>query len=308
MSSKEIKNTSSNATTPSLSTTDKWIKCIAIGSNMLATTVTAAALVEDARKRHKLSGIETRALGETLMAGLLLASTCKAGERVSLSIKGDKFLRQAVADATPAGKVRGFLISRELDSDIDINMGPWQNGLLSVVRQKLNEKEPYVGTVPILTGYLAKDLTFYLTQSEQIPSAVGLAVNTNPDGSVASAGAFLVQVLPGASSKEIKLVEDNINALQSLAAQVAHDPNPTHLLANIFSDISFTILEDRPLSFECNCSRERVDRALKLLGRAELEDMKAKDHGASIHCDFCGTTFSYGEDELENLIQEISAR
>jgi molecular chaperone Hsp33 len=287
---------------------DKWIKCIAIGGNMLATTITATELVENARKRHKLSGIETRALGETLMAGLLLASTCKQGERVSLSIKGDKFLRQAIADATPDGKVRGFLISRELDSDIGVHMGPWQNGLLSVVRQKLNEKEPYVGTVPIVTGYLAKDLTFYLTQSEQIPSAVGLAVTTNRNGSVASAGAFLVQVMPGASPQEIKSVENNINALEGLAAQLERDSNPTRLLANIFSDMSFTILEDRSLVFECNCSRERVDRALKLLGRAELEDMVAKDHGASEHCDFCGTTFGYSQGELEDLIRAVSAR
>ena len=94
---------------------DKWIKCIATGGNMMATTITAAGLVEEARKRHKISRTETRILGEALMASLLLASTCKAGERVSVSLKGDKFLRQCIADATPEGKVRGFVIAKELD-------------------------------------------------------------------------------------------------------------------------------------------------------------------------------------------------
>lgn len=284
---------------------DRWIKCIAISGNMKATTITAADLIEDARKRHKLGSTETRALGEALMGGLLLASTCKPGERVSLSLKGDKFLRQTIVDAVPSGSVRGFVISKDFEGDIDINQGPWQHGLLSVVRQKLNEKEPYVGTVPIVTGYLAKDLTFYLTQSEQVPSSVGLAVNLNNDGSVKSAGAFLVQVLPGATSKEIKSVEDNINHLQSLAANIDRDSNPTHLLAQIFSDFSFTILEERPLHFECTCSKERVSNALRLLGQAELEDMIAKDKGAEVYCDFCGTSFNYDAKELSSLIDRL---
>ncbi|MBI3554930.1 MAG: Hsp33 family molecular chaperone HslO, partial [Deltaproteobacteria bacterium] len=169
-------------------------------------------------------------------------------------------------------------------------------------RLKLNEKDPYVGTVPIVTGYLAKDITFYLTQSEQIPSAVGLAVNLAKDGSVASAGAFLVQVMPGASKKEIALVEDNINHLDGLASKIAHDSNPTLLLAHIFNDMTFTILDERPLQFECSCSKERVSRALRLLGRTEIEDMISKDKGAHVHCDFCGTSFRYSEDDLQAII------
>lgn len=284
---------------------DKWIKCIAIGGNMMATTITASDLIEDARKRHKLSRAETHGLGEALMGGLLLASTCKHGERVSLSIKGDRFFRQAIVDALPSGKVRGFIIARELEEDIDINMGPWQHGLLSVVRQKLNEKEPYVGTVPIITGYLAKDLTFYLTQSEQVPSAVGLAVNVGDNGSVESAGAFLVQAMPGATKKEITSVENNINHLQSLAAKIAKDSDPTRLLAQLFSDMTFTILDERPLQFECTCSKQRVTDALKMLGRAELQDMLAKDKGAEVGCDFCSTKFSYDAKELQALIDSL---
>src|SRR5690242_11329079 len=117
---------------------DKWIKCIARGGNMLATTITAADLIENARQRHRLGPAETRGLGEALMAGLLLASTCKQGERVSISVKGDNFLRQAVVDANPSGTVRGFIISRDIARESDTTRGPWQNGLLSVVRLKVN--------------------------------------------------------------------------------------------------------------------------------------------------------------------------
>jgi molecular chaperone Hsp33 len=281
---------------------DKWIKCIAPGGNMVATAITGADLIEDARKRHRLGPAETKALGEALMAGLLLASTCKKGERVSLSVKGDHFLRQAIVDANPEGTVRGFVVSRDLAGTSDSTRGPWQNGLLSVVRLKLKEKEPYTGTVPVVTGHLAKDLTFYLSQSEQVPSSVGLAVNLGEDGRVESAGAFLVQVLPGATMTEIAAVEENIQELESLAKAIRADSDPTRLLARIFDEMPFTILEEKPLVFECTCSRKRVTRALLLLGQAELQDMLEKDNGAKIHCDFCGTSFNYDAEELKNLL------
>lgn len=284
---------------------DKWIKCIARGGNMLATTITAADLIEEARKRHRLGPAETRALGEALMAGLLLASTLKSGDRISISVKGDNFLRQAVVDANPDGTVRGFIISSDIVGNPDVSRGPWQNGLLSVVRLKQNEKEPYTGTVPNVTGHLAKDLTFYLSQSEQIPSAVGLAVNLDDKGSVSTAGAFLIQVMPGATMEEIKSVEKHITEIQSLASHITKDSNPIKLLAHLFSDMTFTILDERPLTFECTCSKDRVKRALKLVGRAELSDMLAKDKGADVNCDFCGTKFSFNAAELQGLINEI---
>lgn len=281
---------------------DRWVKCIARGGNMVATAITAHHLIEEARKRHKSSAAEIKALGEALMAGLLLASTCKQGERVSLSIKGDKFLRQAFVDAHPTGSVRGFLITREGIGQMDSQMGPWQNGLVSVSRLKHGEPEPYVGTVPNVTGHLAKDLTFYLTQSEQIPSAVGLAVNIGEKGKITTAGAFLVQVMPGASSEEISELEKNINNLESLAAQIADNANPATLLGRIFNNVAFTILDERPLQFECNCSRDRVKRALRLLGEKELRDMIEKDKGAKINCDFCNKNYEFSQSELEELI------
>lgn len=284
---------------------DKWIKCIARAGNLNATAITAKDLIENARKRHKLGSAETKALGEVLMAGLLLASTCKTGERVSISVKGNGVFRQAIADADPSGNVRGFIVSTDIAGELDQKMGPWQSGLLSVVRLKKNEKEPYVGTVPIITGHLAKDLTFYLSQSEQIPSAVGLAVNLDEEGKVESAGAFLVQVMPGASKAEILMVESNIDHLESLASRIEEDSDPTKLLGRIFEDLSFALLEERRLRFECNCSKDRVTRALKLVGKAELNDMIAKDNGAEVNCDFCGSKFSYSADDLQKIINDI---
>jgi molecular chaperone Hsp33 len=286
---------------------DRWIRCIANGGNFIATAISGTHLVREARKRHAEtmhSALETKCLGETLIAGLLLASTCKKGERVSLSVRGQKLLRQCVVDANPDGTVRGFILTRDSVLQSDESGGPWQDGMLSVARLKLNENEPYVGTVPAVTGHLAKDLTFYLSQSEQIPSAVGLAVSM--DGSkVEAAGGFLVQVLPGASLEEIKSIENNIQGMESIAEQVARNPDPTHLLGQIFSDVTFSLLEEKSLSFNCNCSRERVTRALKLLGSAEISTMQKEDKGADITCDFCGNHFNFSEDQLGALCAEI---
>lgn len=273
----------------------------------MATTISAADLIEDARKRHRIGPTETRALGEALMAGLLLASNCKTGDRVSISVKGDNFLRQAVVDANPEGTVRGFIISSDIAGNTDFKLGPWQNGLLSVVRLRSNEKEPYTGTVPNVTGHLAKDLTFYLSQSEQIPSSVGLAVNIDEKtGAVTSAGAFLIQVMPGATLEEIKSVEQHIHEIHSLASHITKDFDPTKLLAHLFSDVTFTILESRPLQFECTCSKDRVIRALKMVGPTELQDMLLTDQGADVNCDFCGNKFNFSASDLQALIDEIA--
>lgn len=282
-------------------TTDKWVKCIAKGGNMIATAITAKGLVEEGRRRHKTRGAETRGLGEALLGALLLGSTCKTGERVSLSLKGNKFFRQAIADATPEGTVRGFVIAKEYEGDLNFELGPWQEGLLSIARLKANEKEPYVGTVPLITGHLAKDLTYYLSQSEQIASSVGIAVNVADDGHIKEAGAFLVQALPGADKREVDLVDRNIQHLQSLAARLSSDTDPTKLLATIFDDTSFVIIGEQALKFECNCSRDRVIRALAMVGKAELDDMAAKDKGATVTCDFCGEVYTITEKELGDL-------
>lgn len=286
---------------------DRWIKCLANGGNVIATAISATHLVKDAQKKHNEtvhSSLEIKSLGEALMAGLLLASTCKQGERVSLSVKGEQLLRQAVVDANPDGTVRGFILTRESPHQTDEALGPWQKGTVSVVRLKLNEKEPYVGTVPAVTGHLAKDITFYLSQSEQIPSAVGLSVNVTGN-TVESAGAFLVQVLPGATLEEIKSIENNIQNMESLADQMAKSSDPTLLLSQIFNDSTFTLIEEKPLRFECNCSKSRVERALRLLGPKEIQDMVREDHGAKITCDFCGKHFEFNSEELTHLAEDL---
>jgi molecular chaperone Hsp33 len=255
--------------------------------------------------------LAARGLGESLVGALLISSFCKQGERVNLNIQGSGFIRQALVDAYPDGTVRGYVIDRPEDQQPErdpATEGPWGAGLLSVLRTKVTEehKQPYIGTVPLVTGHLAKDLTFYWAQSEQIPSAVGLIVNLDDKGDVTAAGGFLIQALPGASPAEVRTIEGHINHMESLAEQLATEENPLHILSKIFQSTAFIIVEERPLEFKCSCSWERVRRALTLVGPAELQAMLAQDHHATVRCDFCTKEYQVDAAGLEKLIQETN--
>jgi molecular chaperone Hsp33 len=289
----------------------QWIKCISTQGNLRGVALQATSLVQELVEMHKLQGDVAQSLGEAVIAALMVASYCKGGERINLNIRGSAFIQQALVDAHPDGTVRGYVIERHFEPgqmDTTRNFGPWGDGLLSVLRTKAGENEkPYIGTVPLLTGHLAKDLTFYWLQSEQIPSAVGIAVKID-NGKVISAGGFLVQAMPGATAAELQDIENNIVGLQSLASELAKNENPVHLLSQIFSSTAFVLLEEKPLRFQCTCSQARVERALSLIGVVELSDMIEKDNGASVKCEFCGTDYKMSADRLRELIKSATLK
>jgi molecular chaperone Hsp33 len=283
----------------------QWIKCISTQGNIRGVAIQATELVQQMVNMHHLKGDVAQSLGEAVIGALMISSYCKGGERVNLNVRGSAFIQQALVDAYPDGSVRGYVVERSFKPgqvDTTTNFGPWGDGLLSVLRTKTGENEkPYIGTVPLLTGYLAKDLTFYWLQSEQIPSAVGIAVNVQEDR-VTSAGGFLIQAMPGASPEELVEIEQHINGFQSLAQKLAENSNPVHLLSLIFQSTAFVLLEEKPLRFQCTCSQGRVERALSLIGIVELSDILEKDQGASVRCDFCTSEFKIGANRLREMI------
>jgi molecular chaperone Hsp33 len=288
----------------------RWIKIISDHGNIRGVAIQATDLIRDMADLHGLRGMGARGLGEAVLGALLIGSYCKAGERVNLNIQGSGFYKQALVDADPEGHVRGYVVERSLTRDQireleEKNTGPWGTGLLSVLRTKGTEgKQPYIGTVPILTGHLAKDLTFYWVQSEQIASSVGLVVNLDLEGRVDTAGGFLIQALPGASDAEVRAIEGHIQHLESLAHEVARNESPLHLLSRIFESTSFFVLEEKPVSMRCTCSIERVERALSLVGAAELRAMLNEDRGTHVKCDFCAKEYKISVESLERLIRE----
>lgn len=287
----------------------KWVKCISTHGSIRAVAIQATGLIREMSTLHHLQGRYAQGLGEAVMGALLLATYCKGGERVNLNVQGSGDFPQALVDAYPDGRVRGYVTVRKPEFASfgpQGDLGPWGEGVLSVLRTQISSKnesvkQPFIGTVPLVTGHLAKDLTYYWAQSEQVPSAVGLAVGLK-GSEVISAGGFLVQVMPQATSSDIKLIEKHIAEIDSLSDQILKNSNPMYLLAQILQSTSFVVLEEKSIKFDCQCSRQRVERALLLTGPDELEDILQKEKSVSIHCDFCKKEYSFNETEIRALV------
>jgi len=288
-------------------TFNRWVKCISTDGNIRGVAVQSTELIQSMANRHQLkTSLAIRGLGESVIGALLIASYCKQGQRINLNIRGSGHYHQALIDAYPEGTVRGYVVQREEGMIFQGQQGPWGTGLLSVLRtQDLPGEKPYIGTVPLITGHLAKDLSFYWVQSEQIPSAVGLSVEVQ-DQRVVSASGFLVQAMPGASSAQVRTVEQHIHEFSSFGKNLSADTEPLHVLSQIFQSTAFMVIEEKKIQFSCRCSWERVQRALALVGVAELQSMLAEDHAAVVHCDFCSKEYKVDAPALELLIHAVS--
>lgn len=294
------------------SSASKWVKCIVTEGNIRGVAIQATDLVRSMAEAHSAKGLSAQGLGEAVVAGLLVGSYCKPGEHANLNIRGSGHFQQALVDAYPDGTVRGYVIERPVDqipvADLK-ESGPWGEGVLCVLRTRDGEKsrQPYIGTVPLVTGHLAKDLTFYWAQSEQTPSAVGIVVDLDGE-EIGVAGGFMIQALPGASPAEVKAIEQHIQSLDSLGATLSKNAGPMRLLSEIFQNTAFMVLEERPLEFKCSCTWERVERALALVGVQELQAMLTEDHSATVRCDFCSKEYQVSGDQLQRMIDQTAKK
>ncbi len=287
------------------SATDKWVKCLSGTGTIRAVAVSATEISNHLADRHNLTPTGRKALAEAIVAGLILSSYCKSGEKVNLNIQSSGWSHQTIIDANSTGEVRGYVLERApADIQLARNIGPWGIGLLSVLRTKHDDAQPYIGTVPLLTGHLAKDLTFYWLQSEQVNSAVGIEVFMENDRITIAEG-FLIQAMPGATEADISLIEEHLKKLHQFDSSSEIRSTPTRLLSYLLENQSFQLLEEQPLSLKCPCSLDRVKRSLTLIGVEELESMLAENKDFEIDCDFCSETYVFSPVMLGELLREM---
>ena len=245
------------------------------------------------------------ALGRGLAGGALMGALLKPGQRIALKFEGNGPLRKMIIEADADGAVRGCAGNPAAEAEpLD---GRWnvpgiigRAGFLTVTKDIGMGGEPYHGMVQLRSSEIGDDLAYYLTESEQVPSAVGLGAGLNKDGQVSFCGGFLVQALPQAGDPEIEGIMANIANLPPLSDMLQTN-GPEALLGQIFGDIPYTLLETHDLFFRCGCSREKVERALLSLSKNELHDMIEKDGGAEVTCEFCRQTYSFDASELGRL-------
>lgn len=276
-----------------------------------AAAICSRDLTERARQIHKLLPVGTAALGRTLSAASLMGNALKdGGASLTLQIKGGGPLGTVLAVSDNQGNVRGYVANPQVDmplrpdGKLDVGGAVGHEGTLTVIKD-LHMKEPYVGTIDLLGGEIAEDVAAYFVESEQIPTACGLGVLVDRDQSVKAAGGYLIQLLPGATEDTIVKVEGGIMAAGNVSAILDKDDDPEHLLRTVMSDFDLKILEISPVEYRCYCSRQRVERALISLGKAELQQLLDEQGHCSMTCQFCDAVYEFSSEELKALIDRL---
>lgn len=287
---------------------DYLIKAIDKSKNLRLLTITAKDLVSEAQKRHDTWSNSSAVLGRTLMGGLLLAGAeLTDEEELTVRLLGNGPVGPTIVTAKADLTVKGYLrnphiaLPPKANGHIDVKKAVGQ-GWLEVTKD-LNLKQPYTGQVPIVSGEIAEDFAYYLTKSEQIPSAVGLSVFVNPNNTIGEASGFMLEALPGASDALITKTIKRIKALPPMSSAFLGGMTPEDLASKILGS-DCKILEKDPVAFKCDCSKERYAAILETLKSGDLKQMINEDHGAELTCAFCNTKYHFSEAELKQILHK----
>lgn len=287
---------------------DKLIKTISTSGAFRAYVLDSTQTVKAAQESHHTQASSTVALGRTLIATQILAANQKGDSKITVKVIGDSSFGHIIAVADTRGHVKGYIQNKGVDikktATGEVLIGPFMGNGHFVVITDYGTGNPYTSTTPLITGEIGEDFAYYLTESEQTPSAVGLNVLLDADDKVTVAGGFLLQVLPGATEDEIARFEKRLQEMPAISSLLQSDDHIEALLSAIYGDEPFKRLSEEILAFDCDCSKERFQTALASLPTADIQDMIAQDHGAEIICQFCDTTYTFTESDLENLTHD----
>jgi len=287
---------------------DYLVRIITGSENIRALACITTGLVDEACRRHGTYPTASAALGRALTAGTLMGALLKTGQRVALRFEGNGPLKKILVEAESNGEVRGRVGNPEVslvtpEGKLDVANALGKAGFLTVTKD-LGLKEPYSGMVQLLSSEIAEDLAYYLTDSEQTPSAVGLGVFVEPDNRVSAAGGFLIQCLPPADEEVIDRLMERLEQMPPLTRLLREGATPESLLENLFRGIPYRTLEKRALAFRCSCSREKIERAIISLGSAEISDMLDGKDNTVVTCEFCRESYSLTREDLLRLREE----
>ena len=287
--------------------TDYIVRATAAGGQIRAFAATTRDLVEEARRRHNTSPVATAALGRLLTAGVMMGSMMKNDTDVlTLQINGDGPLGGITVTADSQGNVKGYVQNPDVilppkNGKLDVG-GAVGIGLLTVIKD-MGLKEPYSGQTILVTSEIAEDLTYYFANSEQVPSSVGLGVLMEKDNTVKCAGGFIVQLMPFAEEKVISRLEENVGKITSVTKLMEEGYTPQQLLSDLTEGLDLEVTDTMPARFYCNCSKERVERAVASIGAKDIQEMIDEGKDIEVKCHFCNTAYNYSVDELKSILK-----
>ncbi|WP_077359041.1 Hsp33 family molecular chaperone HslO [Virgibacillus halodenitrificans] len=286
---------------------DYLIKATAHNGMVRAYATTTTETVEEARRRHDTWATASAALGRTITISAMMGAMLKGEDSLTVKVEGRGPIGAILADANAKGEVRGYVSNPHVDFELndkgklDVARAVGTDGNISVIKD-LGLKDYFTGEVPIISGEISEDFTYYFANSEQVPSAVGAGVLINPDHSVLAAGGFIIQVMPGAEEEVISQLEEEIQSLPAISALIQQGNTPEQILERLFGKENVKVHETMPIEFRCKCSKERVEQAIIGLGKEEIKQMIEEDHGAEANCHFCNETYEFTETDLEKLL------
>lgn len=287
---------------------DYLVKATTYNGMVRAYAVTSTNTVEEACRRQDTWATASAALGRTITITAMMGAMLKGDNSITAKVEGNGPIGAILADGDAEGHVRGYVTNPHVDFDLnekgklDVARAVGKEGSLSVIKD-LGLKEYFTGEVPIISGEIGEDFTYYFANSEQVPSAVGAGVLVNPDQSILAAGGFIVQVMPGADEEIINQLEEEIQSFPAISTLIREGNTPEKVLQRLFKDEGVKIHEQMPIEFRCKCSKERVERAIIGLGNDEIKSMIDEDKGAEATCHFCNETYNFTEEELKTLMQ-----
>ena len=290
---------------------DYIVRATAANHQIRAFAISSTNTIEEARQRHNTSPIATVALGRLMSAGAMMGAMMKGDDDIiTIQIKGDGPIGGLTVTADAKANVKGYVNNPEVmlplnsagQLDVEKALGI---GVLSVIKD-IGLREPYVGDTILVTSDVTQDITYYFATSEQVPTSVGLSVIMSKDNTVKSAGGFIIQLLPDASEEIISALEKKIKEVKNVTTMLEHGYTPEQMLEELLGEFGLDILDKIPTQFYCNCSKERMSRALISIGRKELSSLIEEGRTIEVNCHFCNSYYKFSVDELKDML--IKAR
>ncbi|WP_338471293.1 Hsp33 family molecular chaperone HslO [Niallia sp. XMNu-256] len=283
---------------------DYLVKALAYNGQVRAYAVRSTETVGEAQRRHYTWPTASAALGRAMTATVMMGAMLTGEDKLTVKIEGGGPIGHILVDSNAKGEVRGYVSNPQTHFDLnqhgklDVRRAVGTDGNLTVVKD-IGLRDYFTGQVPIVSGELGEDFTYYFSTSEQTPSAVGVGVLVNPDNSILAAGGFIIQLMPGTEDETITKIEKRLSEIPPISKQIEKGLSPEELLIEVLGKDEVKFLEKMPVSFACNCSRERFGSAIIGLGKAEIQDMIDEDGQAEAHCHFCNEKYIYPQEELE---------
>ena len=290
---------------------DELVRAMTKDGFVNAVAVTTTGIVERARQIHKTLPTATAALGRLLTAASMMGNMQKVENgSMTLQIRGGGPIGTITVVSDAVGNVRGCVtepnvpLVEKYPGKLDVGATVGTDGTLTVIRD-LQMKEPYIGSVQLVSGEIGDDVTAYFVQSEQVPTACALGVLVDRDHSVKVAGGYLIQLLPGAPDEIIDKLEAGIQRAGAVTPMLESGMTPEDILGQVCGDLGVVFMETVPVSYKCYCTRDRVEQALISLGREELGDIAREGKAFPVECQFCDTVYTFTPEDIQELLKKI---